>query len=151
MNMIKKIIKLIIVIFFMGLIFFFSSDSGDASSEKSDGIIIQTVQFILGRDLTQKEKDIYVEKYVVWVRKGAHFTIYFLLGLSFVSFLKEFQIISYRSVIYSLLFVFLYACSDEVHQLFQEGRSFQVVDIIIDSMGGFLSSNLYYFIRRKML
>lgn len=149
--MIKKIIKLIIVIFFMGLIFFFSSDSGDASSEKSDGIIIQTVQFILGRDLTQKEKDIYVEKYVVWVRKGAHFTIYFLLGLSFISFLKEFQIISYRSVIYSLLFVFLYACSDEVHQLFQEGRSFQALDIIIDSMGGFLSSNLYYFIRRKML
>lgn len=149
--MIKKIIKLMIVIFFMGLIFFFSSDSGDASSEKSDGIIIHTVQFFLGRDLTQKEKNIYVEKYVVWVRKGAHFTIYFLLGLSFISFLKEFQITSYHSVIYTLLFVFLYACSDEVHQLFQEGRSFQVLDIIIDSVGGFLSSNLYYFIRRKML
>ena len=149
--MIKKIIKLIIVIFFMGLIFFFSSDSGDASSEKSDGIIIQTVQFILGRDLTQKEKDIYVEKYVVWVRKGAHFTIYFLLGLSFISFLKEYQVITYRSVFYTLLFVFLYACSDEVHQLFQEGRSFQVVDILIDSIGGFISSNLFYFIRRKML
>lgn len=32
----------------------------------------------------------------------------------------------------------LYAVSDEVHQLFVEGRSCQLIDILIDSFGAFL-------------
>ena len=53
----KKIIKLTLVILCMALIFCFSSDNADASTKKSDGIIIKTCEFVLGRELTEEEKN----------------------------------------------------------------------------------------------
>ena len=38
----------------------------------------------------------------------------------------------------AILFVFLYACTDEFHQLFIEGRSGRFRDVLIDTAGGFL-------------
>ena len=69
----------------------FSNDNDYESTKKSDGLIIRTSELILNRKLTNKEKNIYTSKYVVLVRKTAHFTLYFLLGLFFCSFLKEFD------------------------------------------------------------
>ncbi len=147
--MIKKIIKILLVVFFMSIIFLFSSDTGEESSKKSDGIIIHTVEILLGRKLNEQEKTYYVDKYVVLIRKMAHFTIYFLLSISFISLLSEYYPITYKMVFYTLLFIFLYACSDEIHQLFSEGRTFKLFDIFIDCIGGFLGSNLYYLFRRR--
>ena len=39
-------------------------------------------------------------------------------------------------VILTIVFVFLYACSDEIHQLFVLGREGAVRDVIIDTCGG---------------
>ena len=55
--MIKKTVKLILIIFWMGLIFSFSSDNADQSNKKSDGIIITMVEAFYGRDLSIDEKD----------------------------------------------------------------------------------------------
>ena len=146
--MIKKIIKLIIVIFIMSIIFLFSSDNGEVSSKKSDGVIIRGVELVIGRKLTNKEKKIYTEKYVVLVRGMAHFIIYFLLGIALISFLSEFNI-NNKILLYTMIFVFIYSISDEVHQLFSEGRSFELIDIIIDTIGGSVGSYIYYLFRRK--
>ena len=47
-----------------------------------------------------------------------------------------------KAYIYSLIIVFGYACSDEFHQLFVEGRSGQFKDVLIDTSGGIFGSLL---------
>ena len=141
--MIKKIIKFLLVLIIMFTIFSFSNENDVKSTKRSDGLIIRTTEFILGRQLTSKEKELYTEKYVHIVRKTAHFTIYFLLGLAFVSFLREFNLDNKKLLIYTVLFVFIYSCSDEVHQLFISGRSGEILDVFIDTLGGFTSSFIY--------
>ena len=130
----------------MVTIFFFSSDTADSSTKKSDGLIVRVAEKVLGRKLTDKEKDSYTDKYFKIVRKTAHFTIYFILGFAVISLLREYMIIDKKSVIYTVIFVFLYACSDEIHQLFVPGRSGEILDVFIDTLGGTLSSSIYWFI-----
>ena len=135
----------------MGTIFFFSSDEKNASDKKSDGVIVSVTEKIIGKKLNSKEKRYYIDKFVRPVRKSAHFTIYLLLGLLFTSLLKEYNIIDKRCIIYTLIFVFLYARSDEIHQLFVAGRSGEILDVLIDTSGGMVGSVFYKLIfnRRK--
>ncbi|MBR3146165.1 MAG: VanZ family protein [Bacilli bacterium] len=150
--MVKKIIKILLVLIVMLTIFKFSGENDVKSDSRSDGIIVKTTEFILNRKLTDDEKKIYIKKYVVYVRKTAHFTLYFLLGLAFISFLKEFDLNNKKLLLYTIIFVFIYACSDEIHQLFIKGRSGEVLDVLIDTLGGTLSSIIYtsFRVRRKL-
>ena len=45
--------------------------------------------------------------------------------------------------------VLLYACSDEIHQTFVAGRSGEVLDVLIDTIGGSLATYLYYIIYKR--
>lgn len=147
--MLRKVIKFTLVICCMLIIFMFSSDSGTASSKKSDSVIINLVDVISNKKVNNKDRDKYIEKYVFPVRKCAHFTIYLVLGILVISLLSEYRILNFKTVLYTLLIVFLYACSDEFHQLFVSGRSSEIRDVLIDSSGGFIGSYLYYLFRRK--
>lgn len=147
--MLRKVIKFTLVICCMLTIFMFSSDSGTASSKKSDSVIINLVDVISNKKVNNKDRDKYIEKYVFPVRKCAHFTIYLILGILVISLLSEYRILNFKTVLYTLLIVFLYACSDEFHQLFVSGRSSEIRDVLIDSSGGFIGSYLYYLFRRK--
>ena len=77
--MYKKIIKIVIVILCMITIFSFSKDTDQESDKKSDGVIVNITSVILGHKLSEKEKTKYINKYVVFVRKSAHFIIYMIL------------------------------------------------------------------------
>ena len=79
--MLEKIIKIILIVAWMGLIFMFSNDTAVESSKKSDGFIIKTVQVVLGRKLEDKEKEQYIKYLVVPVRKMAHTLVYLVLGI----------------------------------------------------------------------
>lgn len=140
----RKIIKIILVVLWMGLIFMFSNDTGVASTKKSDGVIVRTVQRIIRRDLTSEEKHKVLKYFVVPVRKGAHLGVYFILGLLMISLIREYLDINNKSLLIALFICILYACSDEVHQLFVVGRSCEVKDMIIDSMGAGLGIIFYY-------
>ena len=144
-----KVIKILLLILCMGTIFFFSSDNGERSSGKSHSIVYSVGEFFMGRNLTEKEKGYYVEHFDTPVRKLAHFTIYFLLGLLFISNLKEYSVLTKKSILYTIIFVFLYACSDEIHQLFVNERSGEILDVLLDTIGGSCSSYLYYLFRSK--
>lgn len=141
--MIKKVIKIILVLIIMFTIFTFSSENDTKSNSRSDGLIIKTTELIINRKLTLREKELYIKRYVLLVRKTAHFTLYYLLGLTFISFLWEFDLSNKKLFLYTILFVFTYACSDEIHQLFVAGRSGEIFDVIIDTLGGFTSSFIY--------
>ena len=147
--MLRKVIKFTLVICCMLIIFMFSSDSGTASRKKSDSVIINLVEVISNKKVNNKDRDKYIEKYVFPVRKCAHFTIYLILGILVISLLSEYRILNFKTVLYTLFIVFLYACSDEFHQLFVSGRSSEIGDVLIDSSGGFIGSYLYYLFRRK--
>ena len=74
------------------------------------------------------------------VKKGAHFTGYALLALSF---LRGAQNDRPRNVILVLLACGLYAISDEYHQSYISGRNSSFIDVGIDLLGSTFGLLLY--------
>ena len=145
----KKTVKLILVILWMSLIFFFSNQKSDDSSKLSDGLIVKVANVFVDKDLSIKEKEIILEKYTTIVRKIAHFGIYLVLGVLVINLLLEYNV--KHVILVSLIFCLLYSVSDEIHQLFIEGRSGEVRDIIIDSSGALMGIYSYYSIKNKSM
>lgn len=136
----------------MLVIFIFSSDNGNLSSEKSNKVIIRISEVLTGEDLDEETEKLYIKKYELSIRKLAHFSVYFILGLLLISLVSEYMVINYKSLLLGIVLSFLYACSDEVHQLFVDGRSGNIIDVLIDTFGSTCGVYLYYFIyklRRK--
>ena len=140
----KKVINIILIILWMGLIFVLSNDTAEASSKKSDGLIVRCVQDIIKRDLSTKEKEKVLKYLVKPVRKSAHFFLYFVLGILIINLFKSFELFNYKTILLAILLCFLYACSDEIHQLFIKGRSCEVRDILIDTIGSLSGISVYY-------
>lgn len=64
-----------------------------------------------------------------------HFAIFFLFATFLLSSIKGTKKIKIIHLAITLLISFLYATSDEFHQLFVPGRSAGIFDIIIDTTG----------------
>ena len=147
--MIRKVIKIILVLLWMVMIFLLSNEEAVKSSKKSDGLIIKSVELFTGKSLSDQEKE-KVLKYLVFpVRKCAHLSLYLILGILVISLLREYMVINTKLVLLSLLICFLYACSDEIHQLVVPGRSGEVRDVLIDTLGACLGVSFYYLVFRK--
>lgn len=128
----RKYIIWIIVIIWMLLIFYFSQQPVEKSSDLSSGIterIIETVEIIAPTD------EISVDRLHHIIRKNAHFFIFFCLGLFVFTALKNRKMKGFRKERVAFYICMLYAISDEVHQLFVSGRGAQVKDVFIDSAG----------------
>ena len=123
-------IFLVLMVLWMVMIFLFSSQSGEESS-KTSGFILSLLPFFNN-----------IESAEFYIRKLAHFSIYFLLGLSAFQMFSAYDHSKNKAFLFSILLCFLYACSDEFHQSFSSGRSPQVFDVFIDTMGAFISSFL---------
>lgn len=74
------------------------------------------------------------------VRKGAHMTEYALFTLTVMFALFVYGVRGGMLYVLSVLAALVYAASDEVHQLFVPGRSGQVTDVLIDTLGGILAA-----------
>ena len=122
----------------MIFIFLLSNDNGQVSTKKSDGFIIRLVETFSSRKLSADEKERWTTYLVVPVRKSAHLFIYLILGLLVYNFIVEFIPFNYKAFLFSMGISFLYACSDEVHQIFVSGRSGQISDVFLDSFGALL-------------
>ena len=147
----KKIISTILLIIWMVVIFLFSNEDATISQSKSDVIAkttINTVSNITGKNYTNKEKNDFVVNSRFIIRKTAHFILYFVLGVLVYITFKSYNI-NKNIVLYSILLCFIYAISDEFHQIFRNGRTFKVIDIAIDTMASSVSSSLIYIIDKK--
>ncbi len=111
-------------------IFTFSSDTGSSSSKKSR-FLVNIVVSITNKKCSEEE----IETITFVIRKLAHFTIYFVLGFLLISLFREYLIIDKRIFIIMILLCMMYACSDEIHQLFVSDRSGEVRDVLIDTVG----------------
>lgn len=140
----KRVINIILIVLWMSLIFVLSNDTAEESSKKSDGLIVRCVQDIIKRDLSTKEKEKVLKYLVKPVRKSAHFFLYFVLGILIINLFKCFELFNYKTILIAVLLCFLYACSDEIHQLFIKGRSCEVRDILIDTIGSLSGISVYY-------
>ena len=85
-----------------------------------------------------------------FIRKGAHFSIYFVLAIAVASVIhlwmkkKPLKLASL-----TVLFVFLYACSDEWHQSFTGERTPLFQDVMIDTVGGICGVAIFLWWSRR--
>jgi VanZ family protein len=110
-------------IFFMAVIFLFSATPG------------KELPVFGGWDLLAK--------------KGGHMLGYAILASSYYYAVARNKIPSPIHFILALCMAVLYACSDEFHQSFVPGRSPSLIDVGIDTAGGFFGLIAFCIVRRK--
>lgn len=151
----KKNIYKVLLIIWMIIIFIFSNDPSGKTEEKTNSFIetiIEIVEVVTGNEKNSEEIEKIVDELFYLIRKLAHFTEYFILGILMLLALK-YEIKKEETLYYlSIIFCVLYAGSDEFHQLFVEGRNGNIKDVIIDSCGSILSITIscYYLWIKKM-
>lgn len=146
----KKIraVSFVITIFIMALIFFFSSQNSDKSTEVSDGITIKIVETV-SPGLPQEKKAKAAEDLRVYVRKTAHFTLFASLGAAaFATIKANGKTNNKRAAAQALAIAVLYACSDEIHQIFISGRTAMITDVLIDSAGALTGIGVIFLLYR---
>ena len=147
-----KVVKICFLVLWMALIFSFSNQKDVDSSKVSDGFIDRTVvkiYKIFNENITKEKENEIIEKYTYPIRKLAHYTLYFILGILSFLVVKDYSI-NKKLIIYSLLICFLYACSDEFHQLFIIGRSARVLDVMIDTFGSLCGISIFYIFNKEI-
>lgn len=120
-----RLSKLVPMICVMGTIFFLSHKTGEEV----------TLPEIAGIDL------------------AAHFTIYALLACAVLfawtdNFKRMYPL---KTIVYTVLFCFLYGISDEFHQSFIPGRFVSLLDVVADTVGPVLVCSLWWLRGKKLI
>lgn len=141
----KKYIYFAPAIAWMLFIFYMSHQPATISTNTS-GFFVDALRSIFS--LSNE----YIDILQTLIRKGAHMGEYAILSVFLYYGFIHLQI----RKIYLLTFIVsvLYACSDEIHQLFIPGRSGAIIDVCIDSIGiciGLLLICLFYKYRKRTL
>lgn len=134
-----NLLRIVLLILLFGtfyIIFGFSSQDG----EESGGISSRVTEFILEKSNTYKNieenrQDEIFERTEKIIRKIAHLSIYALVGSLLMGLVSTFKLKEKTRILISLILGVLYAASDEIHQLFSPGRSAQITDVYIDTLG----------------
>lgn len=139
------IVKLLLVIMWLGVIFCFSSANSTETSNQSFGLSKLIVKFsltasnyvhITNIELNDSNIREIASNIHPYLRKIAHFLEFFILSILVLLAIKETDLNYNYS--FTLLFCFLIAILDETHQLFVDGRAGQIKDVFIDSSGSLL-------------
>lgn len=147
----KKTISFIVLILWMIVIFSFSSADANKSTGTSDKVITTMIEIkdkITNNETPNNEKEIIVKNSSFYIRKIAHITEYLILGFLMFNLLKQYSV---TNIYYAIGLSILYSCTDEFHQLFISGRSGNIRDVLIDSIGILIGTYLYklLFIKNK--
>lgn len=131
----KVIFYWIFVFIWMGVIFYFSSKPANESDTQSY-FAIDKINIVL--NTLGIKAQLAAEKWNFVVRKLAHATEYAFLGiLLYFAFSVSFEI-KKKVILFSFIISFLYAITDEIHQIFVPGRACRIMDIIIDASGAIM-------------
>ena len=147
---IKSAVFCVLTLLWMTVIFMFSAKNADDSTEQSSFVtnILMNIFSNVYRNSDLSDKMQIIESMSFAIRKAAHFSIYSVLGL--LSFLSVYYLTKFsnKTPFISLLICFIYACSDEMHQLFVPGRSGQLRDVFIDFSGALLMTLIILAVRK---
>jgi VanZ family protein len=142
----KQVISWLSVLLWMSLIFYLSHQPAAESTELSAGVM----QLLLASfEVMIPFIQINIDSLHFLIRKGAHFTAYFILGILLIHALRTSGTAGMKAALMALLLSVLYAVTDEIHQLFIPGRSGEVRDVLIDSVGAAVGIG-FYLLYRKM-
>lgn len=147
--MIKKL-YLCILILWMGVIFAFSNQNAEVSENVSDGFtskVVDVVSTVKKDESIKENKKEIIEDSRFFIRKTAHFSLYLVLGILIYLNVKDVKKIN--PIVISLIFCILYACSDEIHQMFINERTAKVLDVLIDTTGSLTGILLIYLFSSK--
>lgn len=132
----KRLIFGVLTLVCMIAIFCFSMDNADRSSRKSGSVTETIVEIVVNdyKELPAEKQFSILDKAEHIVRKSAHFLIYTLLGFMASCTVGRRKLLS-KGSLGALIFSFIYACSDEIHQYFVPGRACMFTDVLIDTSG----------------
>lgn len=134
-------------IIIMGVIFYFSSRNGEASTNDSHTTYNGIVYFCKPILSSSMVNFLYAH-----LRKMAHLFLFCVLGifysLSIKEYLKTYKPKLYRSglVYISVIFGFIYGCTDELHQYLIPGRDGKFSDVLIDTLGSLIGTSIVFII-----
>lgn len=130
----RKEIFLSLAIIWMLVIFVFSAQKSEESTKLSNGAgryVVTTVNEVMDKGWDEEKVEEYALAIDHPVRKLAHATEYAILALLWFGALG--------SKPQAVVIAFLYACTDEFHQLFVPGRAGLFTDVLIDTSGALVA------------
>lgn len=125
----SRFLRFLPALTWMGMIFYMSSQPGGDSGAFSRMVLEWLAGIGLDLRLLFGDNAFFV------IRKMAHFTEYFILFL-LLDFALAQALPWPRRRWWAIGLVFLYACSDEFHQLFIPRRVGDFADVLVDTLGG---------------
>lgn len=141
----KKIILAVLIILWAFLIFSLSSQRATDSDRVSKGIAVKVIKAIdFNNSMSEKEVAETAAYLNFFVRKGAHFCAYAVLGVLIALLFREFAFSVRNSMVGAVALSGLYACTDEFHQTYIEGRSGEIRDVGIDTVGALFGVTVFF-------
>lgn len=133
-----RILSILLLVAWMGLIFFLSGQTADASSQSSGSVIELIAEQIYPdfEELSQAEREEVVASFQFIARKSAHVCIFAVLGFwAFLVFISYTRLRFFTRMFWASAVSIVYAASDEYHQRFVLGRSCELRDFLLDTAG----------------
>ena len=143
----KIVVALILIVLTLGLmtaIFSFSAQNSSETVGLSSKVTNFVAQIIFSNfsDYSNDFRIKVVDGLNLFIRKAAHFSLYFLLGgfvfMIFHTLFSRWK--NLKKIGCVIAFSALYAGLDELHQLFVPGRSARFTDVLLDSLGALTGS-----------
>lgn len=116
--------------------FIFSNSTGKNSNNTSNIVtekMLDVYSFITKKEIPQDQRRELILDMRLYIRKTAHFTLYFILGILIYIFIDTYNI--KHKILISIILSCLFACTDEIHQLFVDGRTGSILDVLLDTIG----------------
>lgn len=146
----RKIIMLSLTVMWMAVIFWFSSAPAEESSNMSLSAGRAAAKIFIPdfEEWSPRRQEAFAERIDYPVRKTAHAGEFAALGILMLGTVSSFskRPFIHKGIIAWMLTAF-YAATDEFHQLFVPGRSGQISDVLLDSVGAAAGIFLYIMIK----
>lgn len=138
MRLVLRVLSIVLLVLWMGLIFFLSAQNSQTSSETSSQVIETLAEKFYPEynEMTDAEKAEFISSLQFTVRKTAHICMFAVLGIfAFLTFVSYTGLRFFTRTFWAVFVSILYAASDEYHQSFVAGRSGELRDFLIDTVG----------------
>lgn len=133
----SRIVMTLLVLLWAGVIFWFSAQNAEQSDQMSGQIVEKLISLIVpgyeGMTIDEREQVLHTVTFLI--RKGAHFSEYLIFGALLWGWCVSFSFSGKVLFLGPWITGSIYAVTDELHQMFSDGRSPQVGDVGIDSVG----------------
>ncbi len=144
----------VLAIIWMIVIFIFSAQNNEESSVVSEGFsdrIVNVTGWLLHLHIDEDKALEIALAIEYFVRKGAHMTEFAVLAVLLYLWLGRWQMARLRRCGTAVALTVLYACSDEFHQLFVEGRAGLASDVLVDGVGAVLGLVFFLLVQRVII